>query len=68
VRAIRPDASGQFNVAGLPGGDYYAVAVDYAQDGVWNDAEYLESIRQSAQRITLTEGATATLTPKLVTP
>ena len=44
------------------------MALDYVEDGVWNDPEYLASIRRLADRITLSEGATRAIAPKLVTP
>ena len=44
VRSARPDQQGQYQIKGLPAGDYLAVAVEYVQEGMWNDPEYLESI------------------------
>ena len=38
---------------GLPAGEYFAVAVEYVQDGIWNDPEYLDSIGRYARRFTL---------------
>lgn len=37
VRSARADQQGQFQVRGLPAGDYLAVAVDYFENGAWND-------------------------------
>src|SRR5262249_3167199 len=42
VRSARPDQQGQYQIKGLPPGEYLAVAVDYVQEGMWNDPEYLE--------------------------
>ena len=63
------DANGEavrlFFVLGTPKtkpGDYLAVAVDYVEDGSWNDPEYLESLRRFSQRITLADAAGFTLT------
>jgi hypothetical protein len=50
---------------GLPPGEYLAVAVDYVQDGMWNDPEYLDSIKRYAQRFTLGESETRTVSLKL---
>jgi len=68
IRSTRPDQSGQFSIGGLPAGEYYVIALEDVQDGAWNDPEYLESIRRSADRITLAEGATRAIAPKLVIP
>ena len=68
VKATRPDQQGQYRIAGLPPGEYLAIAVDYVQDGLWNDPEYLESMRRYAQRLTLTEGGAQAILLKLTTP
>lgn len=67
VRAARPDVLGQYAIKGLPPGDYLAVAIDYVQDGLWNDPEYLESIRRNGQKLTLGEGESRAISLKLVT-
>jgi carboxypeptidase family protein len=68
VRSARPDQQGQFQIKGLPPGEYLAAAIDYVQDGMWNDPEYLESIRRYAQKVTLAEGTTQPVSLKIVTP
>ena len=68
VRAVRPDQQGRYQIQGLPPGDYLAVAVDYVEEGFWNDPEYLESIRRLGQRLTLGEAESRTLSLKPVTP
>jgi hypothetical protein len=68
VRAVRPDQDGRYQIQGLPPGDYLAVAVDYVEDGIWNDAEYLESIRRYAQKVTLGEAEMRALALEPVTP
>jgi len=50
VRAVRPNQQGAWQVKGLPGGEYLAVAVDYVEDGMWNDPEYLESVRRYGKK------------------
>jgi hypothetical protein len=65
VRAVRPDQKGRYQIAGLLPGEYLAVAVDYVEQGLWNEAEYLESLRQHAQKVTLADGS-RTITLKLV--
>ena len=68
VRAVRPDQQGRYQIQGLPPGDYLAVAVDYVEDGAWNEPEYLDSIRRHGQRLTLSEAETRSVTLKPVTP
>jgi hypothetical protein len=67
VRAVRPDQKGRYQIAGLLPGEYLAVAVDYVEQGLWNEADYLKSLRQYAQRLTLARGS-QTISLKLVTP
>jgi hypothetical protein len=68
VRSARPDQQGQYQIKGLPAGEYLAVAIDYVQEGMWNDPEYLESIRRYGQKFTLGEGATQAVALKLTVP
>ena len=68
VRAVRPDQQGRYQIQGLPPGDYLAVALDYVEDGAWNEAEYLDSIRRHGQRLTLSDAESRSLTLKPVTP
>ena len=68
VRAARPDQQGKYEIRGLPPGEYLAAAIDYVEDGMWNDPEYLESIRGLAQRFTLGDADTHALMLKLLTP
>jgi len=51
----------------MPAGEYLAIALDYVEDGAWNDPEYLESLRRDASTVTLAEGAVATAALKVVT-
>ena len=68
VRSARPDQQGQYQIKGLPPGEYLAIAVDYVQEGMWNDPEYLESIRRYGQKVTLADGASQPISLKIVTP
>jgi hypothetical protein len=68
VRAVRPDQQGRYEIKGLPPGDYLAVALNYVEEGVWNDSEYLESIRRFAQKVTLHDGDNPSPSLKLVAP
>jgi hypothetical protein len=49
-------------------GEFVAVAVDYVEDGQWNDPEYLESIRQYGQRVTLADAASEGISLKVIVP
>jgi protocatechuate 3,4-dioxygenase beta subunit len=57
IRATRPDQQGRWEVKGLPPGDYRAVALDYVEDGSWNDPEYLQSLADMGQRVTVSVDA-----------
>ena len=58
IRSARPDQNGEFSVKGLPPGEYMIAAVDYVQDGQWNDPEFLEGLRRRADRIAIAEAET----------
>jgi protocatechuate 3,4-dioxygenase beta subunit len=66
VRSARPDQQGQYQIKGLPPGEYLAVAVDYVQEGMWNDPDYLESLRRYSQKFTLLDGTSQAVALKLV--
>jgi hypothetical protein len=68
VAAARPDQRGQYQFRGLPAGPYLAIALDYVEEGIWNDAAYLESIRHRAERFVLGDAATQALALKVATP
>jgi hypothetical protein len=61
VRAVRTDSEGRYEVKGLPPGEYRAIALEYAEEGMWSDSEYLGSIRQDARKLTLRETDALTL-------
>jgi hypothetical protein len=67
VRAVRPTEDGRFQIAGLPAGEYFIIAVDYVQDGLWNDPEYLDSIRRDAQRVMVGDSNSPAVSLRLVT-
>ena len=68
VRSARPDQKGTYEVRGLPPADYLAVAVNYVEEGMWNDPEYLESIRRYGQKFAISEGGTQSVALRLVAP
>ena len=66
VRAARPNPQRQFQIKGLPAGEYLAIALAYVPDGRWNDPDYLQSLRNAAKKITLSEAASLALSLTLV--
>jgi hypothetical protein len=68
VRAARPDSKGHYEIKGMPPAGYLAVAVDYVTEFMWNDPDYLESLRPRAVTFTLGDGESQTLPLTLVTP
>ena len=56
IRATRLDQRGVFTFKGLPAGDYFLVALDSVQDGQWYDPEFLESVKDRARRVAITDG------------
>lgn len=68
VRAVRPDQQGTFQIKGLPAGEYLAVALDYVEDGMWNDPEYLESVRSHGKKVAVADASTQSISLKVVTP
>ena len=52
----------------MPPGDYLAIALDYVEDGAWNDPEYLEALMRDSERLTLAEAGSETVALKLVVP
>ena len=65
VKIGRPDQGGRFKVAGLPPGEYYAVALDRLENVSWNDPEFLQSVQPQATTFSLMEAETKTLDLKL---
>jgi hypothetical protein len=61
VKSARPDQQGQWRIKALPPGEYLAIALEYVEDGSWNDPEFLESLRRSSTRFTLGEGISETV-------
>jgi protocatechuate 3,4-dioxygenase beta subunit len=62
IKAARSGKDGRFQMSGLPPGEYVAVAVDYIENGEWNDPEFLKSAIEGAPSFVLAESGTATLT------
>src|SRR5262245_46272276 len=61
VRSARPDMTGLFEIKFVPPGDYLVAPVDYAQTGAWDDPEFLKALQDTATKITVKEGAPASV-------
>lgn len=62
LRTLRPDTQGRFETRGLPpASNYRVVAVQGLEDGQAYDPEFLTSVRDRADRLTLTQGETKTV-------
>jgi hypothetical protein len=68
VRAARPDQQGRYRIADVLPGDYLVAALDYVEDGSWNDPEFLESIRGRSQQIAIAEPREYTVSLRVVIP
>jgi hypothetical protein len=68
VRTARPDQQGRYRIPGILTGEYLAVALDYVEQGTWNDPEYLASIQRHARKINLADAAPQALTLRVATP
>ena len=70
VREARTNVRGEFAIASLPPGDYYAVAVPRQQSTDWRETKTLETLSRLATRITIVEGEhkTLDLTTRAVKP
>ena len=62
----RPDATGKFAVRGLPGGEFYAIALEWADVNTSGDPEFLEPLATDATRFALTDGETRSLDLRLI--
>jgi protocatechuate 3,4-dioxygenase beta subunit len=62
IKTARPSEDGAFAVTGLPRGTYRAFASTDIADGQWEDVDFLERVLNTAERVTLAEGSTASLT------
>jgi hypothetical protein len=66
IGAARPDQQGNTRIDGLPPGEYLAVALDYVEEGMWHDADFIGSLRVRGQAFTLAEAETRSMTLRVV--
>jgi uncharacterized protein (DUF2141 family) len=60
IQAMRVDQTGTFQFRGLPAGSYFLAPVEDVEQGEWFDPTYLDQVKASATRVTLTDGQTTT--------
>lgn len=65
VAGSRPDQDGRFQFRNLPPGTYFAVAVEYVEQGAWGDPDLLNRLKEKASTFSLDEGETKTLDLKI---
>lgn len=66
IATARPDTTGTFTLSGLPASERYRViAVQGLESGQANDPEFLASVRDQAERLTLGEGEAKTIELRL---
>ena len=66
IKSARPDQEGRFQVNDLPAGRYLAIAVEYVAQGEWNDPDWLTRAARNAVKVTVDEGAAASIDLKLL--
>jgi large repetitive protein len=69
VQVVRPDTRGEFDVRGLPAGEYHVAIVERIPGDAWDDPAFLEALTPEAT-LTLAEGEPVTreLTLRARTP
>jgi hypothetical protein len=67
VLTARPSADGTFKLK-VPGGDYYAAALEELEQGLSNDPDVLGQLRNGAERVSIADGETRSLALKLSLP
>ena len=56
IQSVRTDQSGAYRIRNLPPGDYFIVATDDVEQGEWFDPAFLDGVRGSARRLSISEG------------
>jgi hypothetical protein len=61
----RPDQDGRYKASSLPAGEYYAIALEYVDQGDARDPDFLDRIKDRATRFRLGDGESKALDLKL---
>jgi len=64
--SARPNQDGKYKI-NLPQGDYYAIALEYVEQGENTDPEFLDRVKDRASQFSINEAETKSLDLKLVT-
>ena len=64
ARLIAATTAGAFNLAAVPAGQYYVVAVDAAATSQWSDPRFLDRLIPGATKVTIAEGEQKTVALK----
>jgi hypothetical protein len=68
IRSGRADQAGMFKIRALPPDEqYFAVAVDYLEEGEGGDPEFLQQMKDRATRLSIADGEIKALDLKLIT-
>ena len=67
LSSARPDQDGRYKAQYVLPGAYYAIALDYVEQGANSDPEFLDRIKQSATELLIGDTETKSLDLKLVT-
>jgi len=65
--SARPDQDGRYKAQYVLPGAYYAVAIDYVEQGANSDPEFLERVKDRAIELSIADTETKSLDLKLVT-
>jgi hypothetical protein len=68
IKTTRPDQQGRWEIKALPPGDYLAIALDFIEDGAWNDPDLLDSLRKDATAVVVPEAGDVAVPLTLVKP
>jgi len=60
IMTARTDQNGNYQMRGLPSGEYYIVLIDPAEQGEWFEPAFLDAHRADAVRVSLGEAETKT--------
>jgi hypothetical protein len=67
-RSTTTDFDGRFQLQGVPGGDYKLFVWEYAPEGAWQNAEFLQNYERFGQTIRVTPGGNQNVTVTVIPP
>ena len=67
MSSARPDQDGRYKAQYVLPGAYYAIALDYVEQGANSDPDFLERIKERAIEFSITDTEIKSLDLKLVT-